>query len=364
MKNNKLIIILILFLIIYLCFSSISFAANIDKLPQDFGSFDKYLKAIEDESATALDEKALDIMKQTFGDNGSNMWQSAKQDEIGRYEVDDDDDNSGDREVILSQIEQKIDSWKQSLQNSYEQNYRDYSSEYFYNFFVERKSSIENAVESSNSQDAMEAFENFLSQGAVLITQINSYLDKDLTEEELSAAVTEIQGKVSNLNSRLTTLKARNDMSEAQKERMQQRFDEVNAAYENLKNSYDTAADEASDGQVTYYKPTKENKTADSGQSLEDMMNDGDSFISSSNNTVIDQAQLQDGISTLYNIFLEVGVAIAVIIGLIIGIKFMIGSVEEKAEIKKLLWPYLIGCLVVFGAFGIWKIVIEIMQSL
>ena len=115
--------------------------------------------------------------------------------------------------------------------------------------------------------------------------------------------------------------------------------------------------------QVTYYKPTKDG-TADSGQSLEDMMNDGDDFIASSDETVIEQEQLQDGISTLYNIFLEVGVAIAVIVGLIIGIKFMIGSVEEKAEIKKLLLPYGIGCLVVFGAFGIWKIVIEIMQSL
>ena len=51
---------------------------------------------------------------------------------------------------------------------------------------------------------------------------------------------------------------------------------------------------------------------------------------------------------------------VAVLIGAILGIKFMIGSVEEKAEIKAALVPFIIGCVVVFGAFGIWKIVVTI----
>lgn len=114
---------------------------------------------------------------------------------------------------------------------------------------------------------------------------------------------------------------------------------------------------------ITYYAPNLTTSGTDSGQSLDDMINDGDAFIGHSDTDVLNTQELQDGVSTLYNIFLEVGVAVAVIIGLIIGIKFMIGSVEEKAEIKKLLWPYAIGCFVVFGAFGIWKIVLEIMQS-
>ena len=41
----------------------------------------------------------------------------------------------------------------------------------------------------------------------------------------------------------------------------------------------------------------------------------------------------------------------------------MIGSTEEKAEIKKLLLPYVVGCLVVFGAFGIWKFVLTLMET-
>ena len=51
---------------------------------------------------------------------------------------------------------------------------------------------------------------------------------------------------------------------------------------------------------------------------------------------------------------------LGILIGAILGIKFMIGSVEEKAEIKAALVPFIIGCVVVFGAFGIWKIVVTI----
>ena len=38
----------------------------------------------------------------------------------------------------------------------------------------------------------------------------------------------------------------------------------------------------------------------------------------------------------------------------------MLGSVEEKADIKAAMVPFIIGCVVVFGAFGIWKIVVTI----
>ena len=38
-------------------------------------------------------------------------------------------------------------------------------------------------------------------------------------------------------------------------------------------------------------------------------------------------------------------------------------EIEEKAEIKTMLIPYIIGCVVVFGAFTIWKIVVDILQS-
>ena len=42
----------------------------------------------------------------------------------------------------------------------------------------------------------------------------------------------------------------------------------------------------------------------------------------------------------------------------------MLGSMEEKAQIKEALIPFVIGCIVAFGAFGIWKIFITIGNNL
>lgn len=54
----------------------------------------------------------------------------------------------------------------------------------------------------------------------------------------------------------------------------------------------------------------------------------------------------------------------AVIVGIIIGIKYMIGSIDEKAECKQLLLPYFVSCFVVFGAFGIWKLAVNIVSKI
>lgn len=45
-----------------------------------------------------------------------------------------------------------------------------------------------------------------------------------------------------------------------------------------------------------------------------------------------------------------VGVILAVIILTVIGIKYMMGSAEEKAEYKKTMMPYIIGAIIVFAA--------------
>ena len=78
----------------------------------------------------------------------------------------------------------------------------------------------------------------------------------------------------------------------------------------------------------------------------------------------INPTDLKEMSDTLYNILLVVGIIIAILVGLIMGIKFIMGSLEEKAEIKNMLIPYVIGCVVVFGAFTIWQIVVNLLQSM
>ena len=77
----------------------------------------------------------------------------------------------------------------------------------------------------------------------------------------------------------------------------------------------------------------------------------------------VDQATLESTSDFIYNILLAIAMVVAVIIGMIIGIQFMTSSVEEKAKIKESLVPYVVGCVVVFGAFGIWKIAVNVMSN-
>ena len=60
----------------------------------------------------------------------------------------------------------------------------------------------------------------------------------------------------------------------------------------------------------------------------------------------------------------NVGVVLAVLILMILGIKYMIGSAEEKAEYKEFAKPYLIGVIILFGASGIAQIIITLAGNL
>lgn len=95
---------------------------------------------------------------------------------------------------------------------------------------------------------------------------------------------------------------------------------------------------------------------------ISDVISGGKGFIQagSDQEVTIDQSKLKETSNTLYNILLFAGMCVAIVMSGILGIKFMIGSAEEKAEIKDALIPFIIGCIVVFGAFGIWKIFINI----
>ena len=49
--------------------------------------------------------------------------------------------------------------------------------------------------------------------------------------------------------------------------------------------------------------------------------------------------------------------AMSIITIILLGIKYMLGSIEEKAEYKKSLFPYIIGASFVFGATSIASII-------
>ena len=57
-----------------------------------------------------------------------------------------------------------------------------------------------------------------------------------------------------------------------------------------------------------------------------------------------------------------IGMAVSVIVLLVLGIKYMIGSAEEKAEYKKTMIPYLVGAILVFGASAIANMVYNMVK--
>lgn len=59
-----------------------------------------------------------------------------------------------------------------------------------------------------------------------------------------------------------------------------------------------------------------------------------------------------------------VGVLVAVVILLILGIKYMVGSAEEKADYKKSMIPYIVGAVLIFAASTIAGIVYDMASAL
>lgn len=67
--------------------------------------------------------------------------------------------------------------------------------------------------------------------------------------------------------------------------------------------------------------------------------------------------------ASLINVVAIVGSAAAVIILIILGIKYMMGSAEDKAEYKKSLLPYVIGAVFVFGASALTGFIFNVMNN-
>lgn len=55
-----------------------------------------------------------------------------------------------------------------------------------------------------------------------------------------------------------------------------------------------------------------------------------------------------------------VGTIASVVVLIVMGIRYMMGSAEEKAEYKKSMVPYVIGALLVFAITNILAIIVEI----
>lgn len=99
-------------------------------------------------------------------------------------------------------------------------------------------------------------------------------------------------------------------------------------------------------------------------QSIDEIKKSADDFLKKAKDEgQLNESVFEENIKLIYNILFAGGMVVAVIFGILLGINFMTSSVEGKAEVKEKVIAYFIGCVIIFGAFGIWKLVMSIMES-
>lgn len=67
-------------------------------------------------------------------------------------------------------------------------------------------------------------------------------------------------------------------------------------------------------------------------------------------NSVNGSTQIESVGKDVVGILQTIGIVLSVVVLIVLGIKYMMGSAEEKADYKKSMLPYLVGAIVIFAA--------------
>ena len=67
--------------------------------------------------------------------------------------------------------------------------------------------------------------------------------------------------------------------------------------------------------------------------------------------------------NSIIGILQVVGIVLSVIVLIVLGIKYMMGSAEEKAEYKKTMMPYIVGAALIFAASAFAQVIYSFFTS-
>ena len=234
---------------------------------------------------------------------------------------------------------------------------------------IEREK-LENFCHNNKAKDVTTAEDQLMYLRSVIYNDSKNY-NNSLWEEFVSSTTPEerrewyknITYNIRNATSETQTvedkLKAQIDIDNAQTE------EEKNKAQEKFNEESDKAATAQEDAyrkivaQLTKGKPApRENVT------FVDVLNNIDSYIPGDTVTGSDAQKITEKASLILTIITNVGIVLAVLMSAILGIKYMLGSVEEKAEYKKDLLPYFIGSILLFGICTIVKVLQTLGESI
>ena len=80
--------------------------------------------------------------------------------------------------------------------------------------------------------------------------------------------------------------------------------------------------------------------------------------------STINVGEIQNASGKILSVVTLIGSVISVIILVVLGIKYMLGSIEEKANYKRTLMPYVIGVFCVFAASTITGILYQVFSNI
>lgn len=80
----------------------------------------------------------------------------------------------------------------------------------------------------------------------------------------------------------------------------------------------------------------------------------------SSGTITFSESNIQEVSNFISGILLGISVVVAVITTAVLGISFIVQSAEEKAKIKESLIPLIVGMIISFGAYTIWRFAIGV----
>ena len=89
-----------------------------------------------------------------------------------------------------------------------------------------------------------------------------------------------------------------------------------------------------------------------------------DAFLSKGTEDILKNDNIKQTSDTIYNILMAVGTVIVLVVGAVLGVQFILGSLEEKAKVHEALVPFVIGAIVIYGSLGIWKLAVLVFQNM
>lgn len=102
--------------------------------------------------------------------------------------------------------------------------------------------------------------------------------------------------------------------------------------------------------------------------SFDEILDSGDDFLNTNDEDAVATAPSEEKLAeisdTVSGVLLTIALGVTLISAIVMGINFTIQSVEDRAKIKESMIPWIIGIFISFGAFGIWKLTMNVFYNL